>query len=318
MFFEDTATGLLREPLVLNSELRAAETESGLSGFDLAFLIFGILSGLGCIFNIIITFLLKLHKNVLGKMMIFISAGDAIFTLSLAAPYIGIWGSSSFIIILSGATWASSIFWICCFAHALYISVKFGEERINNSLLKKYICISITASVIAGGLFAIFILTGSSSSYRSFYRTFMSVVTNSSILYCVVCYISVFKKLRDYGTTVHFELLVYPLLLIICEFPIAALPIYVSLSNQSTPATLLNIGFLCFMSRGIWNSLAYGLSSKIRHGVKSLCRMRAQGGTKETLLPSYKSGHKNHHGRDDRGMSNYEPNFVLRETACDV
>ena len=229
-----------------------------------------LLSILGCIFNLIATFLLKHHRNVLGKMIILLSINDLIFMIAFGVPFLGIWIGNIYRSIIQKITWSGSVFWVCCFAHALSTSVKVGEECLTNSLLKKYVCSSLIVSVF-GSLLVKFGVESLASEER-FSLLFYLIVGIPSIIYCTACYITVFKRLRKGQGRDHLELLLYPLILIICELGVVIPSLYLIFEIENNSMILYDLTLLCIMSRGIWNPLAYGLSSKIRNGFKALCR----------------------------------------------
>mgnify|MGYP000852554403 FL=1 len=253
------------------------------------FQIIGLLSALGCLFNLLITLILKLHRNVLGKMMIFLSLNDLFYTITLGAPGLGLDGDSLFVHTVNGLSWAGSVSWVCCFAHALYTSVKFNGDCVDNSLLKKYIITTTVLSIVTGCVFAINVILRPGVDLTVLVFTYLGTMAILSILFCGFCYVSVLNKLRRYEEQLHLELLLYPLFLILCEFPSVLIQVYVTLFDTKLPETLFGISILFLISRGIWDSLAYGLSSKIRDGIKTLCRKKHQEAHEEELVKPYNS-----------------------------
>ena len=255
--------------------LEATEHESSHATFTIALLTIATLSILGCLFNIIVTLLLKLHHNVLGKMMIYLSANDALFTLCFAYSHIQI--TSMFMSGFTVSVYAGSISWITCFAHALYNSVKHGEDYLTNAVLKKYVISSTIVPVIGGSLFAIYSLGDLEDSWLilPFFST--TVIPVASMIYCGFCYRSVLKVFRRYEIHTHSELLLYPILLIICELPFVLVQIYALLTEDLASKSIEDTVSLILISRGICNSLAYGFSSKLKQGFKVLCKKSPRG-----------------------------------------
>ena len=282
-----------------------------MSGGDVAFYVLGTLSMLGCIFNILITLLLKFHHIILGKMMLCLSTSDIFIIITLSALYLQLWQVIQFYDIIFFLAWTGSVSWICCFAHALHTSVKSGEECLNNSLLKKYICIALTISAMAGSLFAIFLITGSNPTFYKVLLFIMVMMVLTSIIYCAICYFSVFKKLQKYQGNVHLELFLYPLIMIICEFPLMIYILTFILKVDGLADFFYHFGILCLSSRGIWNSLAYGLSSKIRIGFKTLCKGKLREKNKDKLPEAYPSDLVYSDMPLDKGSFD-APNFVLK------
>ena len=268
--------------------------------FDVASHVLMLLSALGCIFNLIATFLLKHHRNVLGKMMIFLSISDLICIIAILDG----WKYSLFLMVfptyIMWVSWTGSVLWVCCFAHALLTSVKFGEECLTNALFQKYAYISIIVSILIASPIAIF--------DSSFCYTPLAVIGIASIIYCTTCYITVFQILRQGQGKAHLELLLYPLILMICELAMVMIHVYMIFHlNKDVPQHFYQIGELLFVSRGVWNSLAYGLSSKIRSGFKTLCRRRDS--LKDQKLLEY----TNMNDSQSMNLSGLRPpNFVLK------
>ena len=296
-----------------SSELTTTEATNMISKFTIILLVLGTLSALGCIFNIIITFLLKLHRNVLGKMILFLAVNDILFTTSLVGPSLGFESLILVFNIIFGFSWAGSVAWVCCFAHALYASVNFGEDYLNSSLMKKYLIRSLTISILSGILLAIFVAPKHEFDAPTVVFAFLGVLALGSTLYCGFCYVSVLKKLRKYGMKVHLELLLYPLILIVCDFPTVLLQFYFIFISKNFSTASFEISVVCLMSRGIWNSLAYGLSSKIRDGFKSLCRRKPPEGHEEKLLkiPLSNTAQMDPTGDSSSRNTLNPPNFVL-------
>ena len=233
------------------------------------------LSIMGCIFNLIATFLLKHHKHVLGKMIIFFSINDFILMALFGPSYLCWLGDFPFSIFIIRFTWIGSMLWACCFAHALYASAKFGEECLTNSLLKKYIFNSLVLSAVVGSLTEIF---PSDPMTYNWPANLFAIALISCFICCTVCYITALKILRQHQGKIHLELLLYPLIFIICELPFLIISAHEFLQDESQSSEasgfFYDMAKLFFLSRGILNSFAYGLSSKIRSGFKMLCRRK--------------------------------------------
>ena len=294
----------------INTTSKSSQEESLSPEMKVIYYVLIILSALGCIFNLIATFLLKLHGNVLGKMTIFLSINDLIFIIALILGIFGKREDIPFLVVFSSltmwASWTGSIFWVCCFGHALYTSVKSGEQCLTNSLFSKYVCSSFIVSVVS-----------MVTEYLSVYELILSLsifagTITTSIVYCSACYITVFKILRQNQEKVPLELLLYPLILIICEIAILLYAIMSTFIVEHDKSMLVtNIGVLIFLSRGIWNSLAYGLSSKIRSGFKALCKPPKNKKLLESQFSIITYSDTSYNSRS-RGVTSLEaPGFVL-------
>lgn len=300
MSFDNHTIGSLGEYPQLTSE--QALVESNLYEFSLILSILGSLSLLGCLFNITITFLLKLHRNVLGKMMICLSVTDFIYTMAIGCP---IWRDLPAANIIFNFAWAGSVIWGCSFADTLYNSAKFGEELLDDSLLKKYFVMSVIFSAI-GGLLQAPIFNSFIPSISFWFNGIIAII---SIIYCSYCYIIALKKIREYKMDVSLELLSYPLILIICEIPFVILQFY-NIFCSPVPKELGEIAMIVLASRGICNSLAYGLSSRIKQGIKLRCGKVSQKERHETLLASYVSESTQYEIISYGSLK--PPNFVLK------
>ena len=265
---------LLGEHLQLSLELENAESNSKPPGTTVALHVMGAISALGCIFNIITTFLLKLHLNVLGKMVIFLSIADTIFTISFIIEI------QSFIVeIIFSMSWTASVTMLGCFAHTLYRTVKSDEEAPSNVLLKKYIITCFVISALIGVLCI-------DPSLDTFVYSSLGTLALAAIVYSIFCYIFVLKKLLEIKREIHLELLVYPLFLIICEFPFIVVQFHVIFKGQLPSAEFKEVSMLLLVSRGLLNSLAYGLSARVRLGFKTLCKSKRDSNQRDSYFTS--------------------------------
>lgn len=238
-----------------------SEAPSGSSPSLILIFITAVLSILGCLFNLGATLYLKLHQNVLGKMVINLSINDFLFTLSFTIMF---FNSDPLLSKIAGVifaiTWSGSTAWVCCFAHALYISLGAGEYTLEKYLFKRYSIFTILMSIAVCVGMSIFNFTSEGvEEATTMFLICGLVILSISFLFCAVCYIMVLKKLRENGMQTHLELLLYPFFLIICETPLVFLEIRL-MKNYELSATLITFTVICFLSRGFFNALAYGLS----------------------------------------------------------
>ena len=255
--------------LQMTPDTTTFQEDSSMEAFKIAQSVVGVLSSLGGIFNIIITLVLRPHHDILGKMVIILSVYDAIYSIT----YILFANGSLQSNFSSGFwffTWTESLTWTICFAHALYVSVKGSLERLNSSLLKKY----LIASAIVGVLVVVTeIVTVDIANFSLWYMGVLSIL---SVIVCTFCYLSLIKEIRNYVGRLHLELLLYPLILIVCDFPMVFLMIALSVAPTIISVHYARFVSLCLVSRGFLNSLVYGLSSKIRRGFKEFCWKKPQ------------------------------------------
>ena len=301
MVLENYLSWISPSHLSLLSESVMVQENAPMDKFTIAMLSLAAISTLGCIFNIIMTLALKLHYNALGKMVVILSLYDAIFTISFAlVGYFDV--PPLFLLGVFIFSWTESIVWVTCFAHALYVSIRYDLDHLNNSLLKKYAIVSTTIGILIVIFeFTRFVLYSGGSP---------AILALFSIVYCTICYGFVMRKLREYDDRIHLELLLYPLILIICDFPLVLQLTALMFSSEIFPLYIFKVSSACLLARGILNAFAYGLSSKIRQGFKMLCLKKSS----NKLLESAVSDPTHYMTRDeciDDGSSNLS-NFNVK------
>lgn len=246
-----------------------------------------IFSLIGCLFNLTATLLLKVHRHTLGKMVILLSIMDSIYNVVGIAQTFKVSSSNicqvqSFFVAFG---YCGSLAWTCCFAHSLYVTLK--QENIEQ-YFKKYNLVSFFAA-IGLGLLAITIRfqdldeeTHTCWPKRAeglFDWAFIIMIltpTAVSVVYCTVCYSSVISKIREFGGKVHRELLLYPLIMIICFTPFTALRMYIQITQSNYGPFWLELASISLAnSQGLLNAFAYGLSGTLKGGCKAICRKRS-------------------------------------------
>lgn len=197
----------------------------------------GILSALGCIFNVVVTICLGKSKYIFGKMVIIL----AIFDFSSHSPLIftSFNQTSSRISCEIIGSWVGffgfgcSVIFTTCLAHALYQILKDSNVDSVEQYFKKYVALSLVTGLIAGTLAA-------SLQYKDYHyygngkylcitrhydgfnwRSLLIVMTPAtvSIVGCTFYYIRIIRTLKILNEEWHWGLLVYPLILIICTLP---------------------------------------------------------------------------------------------------
>ena len=244
------------------------------------------LSIIGCIFNLATTCLLKNTSYSLTKMVIGLSIMDIFYNFT---PLIGSWDQKSQFLCQSYAFftyigYAGSLVWTCCFAHCLYSSIKRGHTQVVDEYIKPYFLVS----TITGILFGIFVVTIKYYQIHPEYGSCLHLVPKREfdwrdflvsvlpafgiLIYCGFCYLGVINKLRQFGIRMHLELMLYPLILVICLFPWVSLSVYnMTFMPSKLPYLWTLIANILASSQGLFNAFAYGLSYKIVTGYRNKC-----------------------------------------------
>ena len=243
------------------------------------------LSIIGCFFNLTTTLILKIAHNTLGKMVVVLCIMDLLYNVCcILTDYYP--GNSITCMIESSLMiggFAGSIFWTCCFAHCLYVSAKGDTVIILEDYFTKYTILSIIAAIIFGTTSGLtnFIQyeettgcvhqTKTNAFDLSFFLVLICPVT-LAVLYCIFCYASTIRALRQLREKLYLELLIYPLVLIICFFPYIGVGIYKQINETvSIPSLVTLISKSLFNLQGFLNAFVYGLSRRIIDGYKHQC-----------------------------------------------
>lgn len=242
------------------------------------------LSVVGCIFNLITAWILRTYHFTLGKMVVALSLMDLIS--SIISLFAMVKSQSQFFCDVQGFFWffgcGGSLVWTVCFAHALFISSKFNSIGLLENMFKYYLWISTGVALILGIFAAIMnFFTIEQSVETCHHHTspnkvdwsgliLMIIPTILALLCCGICYGSAMRKLRAIRGRRHLELILYPLLLIVCDFPAMALIIAIQINdNWQVPFWILFVSNFLLNSQGILNAIAYGLSRRIIEGYKN-------------------------------------------------
>lgn len=303
-----------------NITLESAEDESDFS--SILNIIVTIISIVGCLSNMTITMFLKISKTGIGKMVIALSLMDLIF--SVCSLFITFKANSmifcnvmSFILCFG---WIGSLFWTCCFAHSLFMSMKFGEgDFVINHYFGAYVKTSTVLTIIASLLSAAlgyFSVNASGGCYHKFVKGEVDISgififllpLVASILFCGVCYIKVISKLKEVKAKSYNELLLYPLILIVANVPSIIFEIAVKIGgDMAVPPFCWVIAAALLRSQGMLNGLAYGLSRRIMEGLKDKCCQKKSSKNKKTGLLR----ERDLDSSSDARMSHLPPSYVI-------
>ena len=240
----------------------------------------------GCLFNIMITILLKKLKNNFSRMVLVLAIFDFLMHITYSFSILGA-KSNTFCQFVSWITYfgyASSIIFTSCFAHSLYWSLKRQSVTEMDSLYFIYIFVSVLVGTVVGTVSVMV-------EYRRFDPTHLLCVAGppvdniywkdifilvipgvSSIVLCLFYYIRTIKLLHSLEGGHHIELLVYPLILIVCFLPTMVRKVGTDLEMWNTNSfTFRLISYVLIGSQGFLNSLAYGLSKGVLNAIKDYC-----------------------------------------------
>lgn len=243
-----------------------------------------ILSIVGSLFNMSTTVILKITHHTLGKMVVALSAMDLIYNFLNVLT--DITKPNEFLCAGEGAImffgFGGSLFWSCCFAHSLYINVKCSNIEVLDTYFKRYTLLSLVAAVSVSGsaLISRFtVLTENGCGHQtppnefdvSLLVVFILPVA-LAVVFCLFCYVMVINGLRMFKDRLHLELLVYPLILIVCYFPYISLSLYKQIAHDpGASSDFLILANILTTSQGFLNAFAYGLSRRILDGYKKKC-----------------------------------------------
>ena len=238
------------------------------------------LSIVGCVFNVIVTLVLRSWKYT-GRMVIGLSIMDFLACFSMVVQPIPI--ESEFLCRILSFTrcfgFGGSFAWICCFAHSLMIILKAdGEVNVIDAYLNRYALIALISGLFNGVLaFVSQYKAIDESGYCTHAASKSGVMINLlidtipswvTIFYCIFVYVYVAKKLKQLSSQSHSELLFYPLILIICTIPKSTRELYILFTGETVEVGLYIAASAFFLSQGLWNGLAYGLTRSILEGCK--------------------------------------------------
>lgn len=229
-----------------------------------------LLSAIGCITNIS----LATYWKTIGYekiMVIGISTMD--FISSIAALFLPVDFGDNTTLCQVVSFWKNfgfggSFAWSCCIAHSLYIQINKGRDPTN--CIFYYVCISVFVALYNGILAVVthyseIISIGlcyhmGATGYGNYLvNTVPSLIAVFICLtfYCMITRSRIYKEENLRG------LFFYPLILIVCIGP----KLYKDLSEQITkspsPDVLYFITAPLYLSQGLWNSIAYGISRVI-------------------------------------------------------
>ena len=238
------------------------------------------LSILGCIFNILLTSISKNYRSTLGKMVVQLSVMDIIWNVVSIFEAFPADSSCKILSFFEFFGNIGALFCTCCFAHALYVSVTCADVGVLDRYYWRYTFIGVITGIIGG---AASILAGyytldeesgicSPDEDNPWAVTVLVAPVATALLYCIVSYCLVIKRLKEISERRNFELLCYPLILIICYFPaIFKVLLHIFHSKYELSLAWVVVINLLYNAQGFLNAFAYGLTQNIRVTLRATC-----------------------------------------------
>lgn len=310
---------------VIDFEIALDQTYSRNHQIDelvLAVTVINILSIAGCMFNLITVLVLRSTSNTVTKMVIGLSVIDLIFNgISL---FEGLEITSNLvcqaITFITYFAYGGSLTLTCCFAHALHTGIKDGGIHKIDPHLKSYAIVSVFLGVVIGALpvavqYNIVDNTSEICWHPINPNTFdwrdliiSCIPPFLSVIYSAYCYIAVMKFLRKLGSRMYLELLLYPVILVVCFFPWITLDLYVNFLRPQKPSFLWQlIANILLNAQGLLNALAYGLSRKIILGYREKCCRRIAPTAYQSSAVMPEASDPNTFNTSDMLVSHFEP-----------
>lgn len=258
------------------------------------------LSIIGCLFNVFTPFILKRSSNTVTKMVVSLGLMDLIFSgfslVDLVKTKSNIFCQIMTFGIYFG--YGGSLAWTVCFAHGLYTGINRSTPQVTEGNYRNYSKVSIAAALLLGSVSVAIGYNWIDKTAEICWHPIQLVgfdwtdVVISGIPpaiamgYSLVCYLSVMKHLKELGSRLYMELLLYPAIVIITSVPWIALTLYVDFTHPAAaPFAWQFIANVFINAQGLLNAFAYGLSSKIINGYREICCRRKRSTMPETEEP---------------------------------
>lgn len=269
-----------------------------------------ILSAFGCVFNVSVTVFLGKTRNSLGKMVVVLAILDFVHHFPLIFSSMGA-HSNAYCQVVSWITYfgyASAIIFTSCFAHYLHQSVSTASTSCLEKYYTKYLSLTISSGLVVGTLSVILnhriydprremcVFSRDQPGTTGLSDIIIFLIPGIiSIVSCLIYYIRTIILLRYVTERRHFELLVYPLILVVCLSPIMIGTTLLALGLVKN--AMFGYRLVCaiaFGSQGLLNSLAYGLSKTITSSIRNCCCYKAKRVEQEPLYHSVSSENSDH------------------------
>lgn len=234
----------------------------------------GIISMIGCLYTIVATLTIRVTQNNLGKTIVYASLMEIICSIPALMNFFNHTNNMSYQAqgFMIGFGRSGSIFWLCCIAHSVYLSVIRNDMGMIGFYMKRYQILSVPVAVSSGltSLFSEFYQPDTRFSICSHLMDgdgfdvsellTLTVPVLIGIFFCSYCCIAAMRNLRMRQGETYKKLLLYPIFLMISNLPLAILDLYLQITSSSdVPMIMLLIGNVLFYFQGIFVALSSGL-----------------------------------------------------------
>lgn len=250
-----------------------------------ALVVANMLSIIGCVSNLLITLILRKYSDVRVKMIIAICIADFVFGLfSLLLNVIPATESLCLAMTyFSNIGFLGSLVWTCSFAYYYYTAIVVEGSHMENISFKKYAAIGFVVPVCLATALACFQKYIVDDESKACWVTlkhpdfnwadtlFFDMPAFLSVFYCGYCYLAIILKVKRVGEGSYYGLVYYPLILVICVFPLVLMDFYtIFFEPQQIPYYWVLVASVLWKSQGFFNGLAYGLTGGIISGCQKL------------------------------------------------
>ena len=233
-----------------------------------------------------IALLMKLYKEHLFKIIMWIQVTGLIFTslpfirLALARP------NNSMCTVYASIEmyWAfASLFWCCCFSHALYTATKNHSLTNLNRRFWKYLAIAhvcplafaVPLYMINTELYCFDTKINHCQINLSQANLPILLITSlpwlASSVYMIAMYLKIRREMNISGVMIKLRVFIYPAILFACWAPLMSGYLLAYLDIRS-PVWLVCIYTSSIYLNGFLNTIIYGLSRRVRTEIQKFCR----------------------------------------------
>lgn len=245
-----------------------------------------IISTVGSIINIIALIILRKKSGPFAKLLFAIALSDIVFGVgNIIEAKLVVSSDFDCRILFFGENFGffSSIAWTCCFAHYIFATIKYNTVDLIEKYFNQYILIATSLALgISVVLFfdedyKIYPPTGTCWAEVEF-KNFgwiefvgFDIPCLCGITYCGMLYFKIIKILNSMGAGVHYEMMLYPLMLAVCFLPWVILDIFTLIADVSPNYWFILISLVMWNSQGSLNTILYCSSGQVKNECKGRC-----------------------------------------------
>lgn len=245
----------------------------------------GIMSGFsisGSILNLVLILILKRFRDVQQVIVMAICISDILFgsvvILNIKLTITKIF-QCRILCFFEATGFLSSMMWTCCFAHSLMKSLDKENRMISRKRTMIYIFYGIVLPIIGA------LMLANVRNYAVDNETCWidapdfnwvdllgyNLICLGSVIYCGICYYRINNRIKRVSGENNIGLAIIPLVLVICALPLTVYDLYMNTYSGGAIFWWLFIAYILWNSQGFLNAFAYGLSSRIKNQVKTVC-----------------------------------------------